>query len=63
MDRRRWRVGSHYGIHVYAVEDEDDRDRDVPIATALTSAAADSIVAEHNYCRVIVETMEWSGGA
>jgi hypothetical protein len=45
-DRRPWRVGSHYGIHVYAVNG-DDRD-DEPIATAQSAKAAQQIVAEHN---------------
>lgn len=46
-DRRVWRVGEHYGIHIYAV-DPDSPGHDVPIATAMTAAAADQIVADHN---------------
>jgi hypothetical protein len=36
-----WRVGSHYGIHIYEGE--------TPIATALTPEFARQIVDEHNY--------------
>ena len=43
-DLRPWRVGSHYGIHIYA----DDGGESVPIATAMTTAAAEQIVREHN---------------
>lgn len=35
-----WRVGSHYGIHIY--------DGDTPVATALTPDYAAQIVADHN---------------
>lgn len=35
-----WRIGEHYGIHIYAGE--------VPIATALDSVWAERIVTDHN---------------
>lgn len=44
-DTRIWRVGTHYQIHVYA---DDGSGQDVPIATAMTVAAAAQIVADHN---------------
>jgi hypothetical protein len=43
-DTRTWRVGSHYGIHLYAVNPAGD---DEPIGTALTPEIAAQIVAEH----------------
>jgi hypothetical protein len=41
VERAAWRVGSHYGIHIYEGE--------TPIATALTPEFARQIVDEHNY--------------
>lgn len=41
MDRSKWRVGSPHDIHVYA-------ERNIPIATAMTSEAAHQIAEEHN---------------
>lgn len=46
FDEREWRVGAHYGIHVYAVN--DDGVDDEPVCTALTREFANQIVDEHN---------------
>jgi len=45
-DNREWRVGTHYNIHVYAVNGPDKDDE--PICTALHPWLADLIVADHN---------------
>lgn len=54
FDTRAWRVGSHYGIHVYAVTEigEDDE----PILTAsgdleTAQQLARQVVREHNAAR------------
>lgn len=51
-DTREWRVGTHYGVHVYAVNPSSDRDDDEPIASFLgapaeAKARAEQMVAEH----------------
>lgn len=43
----RWRVGTHYGIHVYAI-DPEFHDMDLPVCTALTAEFAEKIVSDHN---------------
>lgn len=48
MDDRFWRVGQHYGIHIYAVAGTGNPDDDVPVATAMTRELAAQIVEEHN---------------
>jgi hypothetical protein len=50
-DSREWRVGSHYGIHVYARSDRSFHDD--PVCTAQTQEAAAQIVADHNAQREI----------
>jgi len=45
-DRRPWRVGNHYDIHIYAVNPEGVDDES--IGTAHSPWAARQIVAEHN---------------
>jgi hypothetical protein len=45
-DDRIWRVGEHYGIHVYAVNQTDEDDE--PVCTASTREFAEQIVIEHN---------------
>jgi hypothetical protein len=45
-DRRPWRVGNHYQIHIYAINPEGVDDE--PITTTHTAWAARQIVAEHN---------------
>lgn len=44
-DHRGWRVGSDYGIHLYAVNRDGS---DEPIGTALNDRHAKQIVREHN---------------
>lgn len=46
IDTRTWRVGTHYGIHLYA-ENPGGVDDD-PIGTALTREHAEQIVRDHN---------------
>ncbi|SEF34346.1 hypothetical protein SAMN05421837_107331 [Amycolatopsis pretoriensis] len=45
-DRRPWRVGNHYGIHIYAVNGDDGDDES--IGTTHSARVARQIVAEHN---------------
>lgn len=45
MDTREWRVGSHYGIHLYAVN--VDAFHDEPLGTALNPEIAEQIASEH----------------
>ncbi len=42
-----WRVGSHYGIHIYAVAGYDNGD-DIPVGTMFTVALAREAVEAHN---------------
>jgi hypothetical protein len=44
-DYRLWRVGTHYGIHIYAVNENGD---DSPVCTAMSEEFARIIVREHN---------------
>lgn len=41
IDKRKWRVGKHYDVHLYA-------EGNIPIATAMTPESAQQIVEEHN---------------
>ncbi|MEU5258959.1 hypothetical protein [Amycolatopsis sp. NPDC021455] len=45
-DTRRWRVGTHYGIHAYA--ENPGKFDDEPIFTAHERDTAEQIVFEHN---------------
>lgn len=52
LDVREWRVGTHYGVHVYAVNPGPNRDDDEPIASFLgppdvARARAQQMVREH----------------
>jgi len=44
-DTRKWRVGTHYGLHLYAINPDGN---DEALGTALTPETAAQIVAEHN---------------
>lgn len=44
----RWRTGSHFAIHLYAIHPSGDRDQDIPIGTAMTDLIAMRIVEDHN---------------
>lgn len=44
-DHREWRIGSHYDIHIYAVNEIGD---DEPLGTLLNPAIAAQVVSEHN---------------
>lgn len=59
-DTRQWRVGSHYGIHLYAVNPDGD---DQPIGTALTPEIAAQIVSEHALCTTPYADDEHRGGS
>ena len=59
-DTRAWRVGTHYKIHLYAVNPDGD---DEPIATASTPEVAAQIVAEHNLCLTPYADDEHQGGS
>ena len=50
-----WRVGAHYGIHVY--------DGDVPIATFHTAADAAAAVAAHNLLAAVDPELAQQGFA
>jgi hypothetical protein len=60
-DYRRWRLGAHYGIHVYAESNDDAPPGvpliDTPICTAMTVAAAAQIVHDHN-ARLVLNAPE-----
>lgn len=46
-DSRTWRLGTHYGVHVYAETPGEDDDQ--PVLTALDPAFADQVVEDHNH--------------
>jgi gluconate kinase len=46
-DSRTWRLGTHYGIHVYAETPAEDDDQ--PVLTALDPAYAEQVVEDHNH--------------
>ncbi len=58
--KMRWRVGSHYGIHIYAVT-RGTAD-DIPVGTMLTVALAQEAVAAHN-ARLVGGDDSTTGGA
>lgn len=53
-----FRVGSHYGIHIYEHEAADPSPDDVPVATAMTEAYAKQIVSALNNLPVIMGRVE-----
>jgi hypothetical protein len=63
-DTRAWRVGTHYGVHVYAVNPDGD---DEPIASVLGSPEqakriAKQIVAEHSFVTTLYFDEQHRGG-
>lgn len=46
-DTRTWRLGTHYGIHVYAETPAGEDDE--PILTALDGRFAEQVVDDHNH--------------
>jgi hypothetical protein len=60
QDSREWRVGSHYGIHLYAVNPDGD---DEPLGTVLRPEIARQIVAEHQYATIPFCDPEHTGGS
>lgn len=46
IDTRRWRIGTHYGIHGYA-ENDGSGDSE-PVFTAMSKRFANQIIADHN---------------
>jgi len=60
QDTREWRVGSHYGIHLYTVNPDGD---DEPIGTVATPEIARQIVAEHQFATVPYSDPEHTGGS
>ena len=55
----RWRVGSHYGIHIYAITEEGE---DVPVGTAMTPELAQRAVSDHNTLLSFNEWVDAKGG-
>jgi hypothetical protein len=47
-EHSKWRVGTHYNIHVYAMQPGEDRNDDVPVGTFLTPELAAEAVFAHN---------------
>lgn len=45
-DTRRWRVGTHYGIHGYS---DGERDASEPLFTALRPEIAKQVIDDHNF--------------
>jgi hypothetical protein len=46
-DMRAWRLGTHYGVHVYA--ETPGNEDDEPVLTALDRRFAEQVVDDHNH--------------